>query len=139
MSRDLVADVLVPLLLGGELHVGAPWSMARVESWRGRAAARSPREAEAVARFLAARQARVRVLFGDALAAEVRAADEAAGEPDTTCLRLGAAVHNLFSLSHPAWVERAGRERWQAAVIAEALALASVGTPSTPAEAASST
>ena len=139
MSRDLVADVLLPLVVGGELHVGRPWSAAAVESLTGGRLLRegvTSRESEAIRRFRAARLGRVRVLFGDRVAAEVRAADEATQAPDAVTLRLGAAVHNLFALSHPSWGQKAGRERWQAGVIAEALALASVGPPASPAEAA---
>lgn len=139
MSRDLVADVLLPLVVGGELHVGRPWSAAAVEALTAGRLGReslSVRETDAVRRFLAARLGRVRVLFGDRVAAEVRAWDEAAKGPDAATLRLAAAVHNLFALSHPAWAQRAGRERWQANVITQALALASVGPPASPAEAA---
>ncbi|HET6282858.1 MAG TPA: hypothetical protein VFH73_17975 [Polyangia bacterium] len=122
-----VAEFLVPLVNGGTLHVGRPLGLRTVErmtrhlveAGRGRAGA-----VDIVAVLAEGRRA-----AAAALAAEV-------GPPplDETTLRLGAALHDLLALAHPA-LEGHTLESRQERIAAAALELASVGFPRSPLEA----
>jgi hypothetical protein len=122
MARAFVSSFLLPLVRGGRLHVGRPLGpasierLARVDATGG--------EAAAVAALAAARRD---VAVQYLRFAEAPALDEAT-------LRLGAALHDLLVLVHPA-IEGPGGARRQARIAAAAQALAAVGAPASAEEA----
>jgi hypothetical protein len=122
MARAFVSSFLLPLVRGGRLHVGRPLGPGAVE----RLARLLDAGAEADA---------VRALGEARGAVAARFLRDAAPPPlDETTLRLGAALHDLLVLVHPA-IEGPGVARRQARVAAAAQALAAVGAPATAAEA----
>ncbi|HXI57561.1 MAG TPA: hypothetical protein VNO55_15950 [Polyangia bacterium] len=132
-----VAQFLLPLVRGGALHVGRPLGpkfVARLAATLAQrssstalvlaAPAPSGRDVDVATALSTGRHAAaVRLLPG----ARVPALDEAT-------LRLGAALHNLLSLTHPG-IEGRGAEGRQARIADAAEALASLGPPRSAAEA----
>ena len=123
MARSFVSSFLLPLVRGGRLHVGRPLGPSAAPRFERLLAAGV--DAEAVEASLAARRRAVAARF---------LRDAAAPPLDASTLRLGAALHDLLVLVHPA-LEGAGSSRRQARVAAAALALASLGPPASAAEA----
>jgi len=122
-----VADFLVPLVSGGTLHVGRPLGL--------RTALRMTRHLVEAARARAGAIDVVAVLAeGRRAAAATLAADVGPPPLDETTLRLGAALHDLLALAHPA-IEGHGVESRQERIAAAALELASVGFPRSALEA----
>ena len=122
MARSFVSSFLLPLVRGGRLHVGRPLGPSAPLRFERLLAAGI--DAEAVEDLAAARR--------EVAARFLR--DAAAPPLDETTLRLGAALHDLLVLVHPA-LEGAGSSRRQARVAAAAHALASLGPPASAAEA----
>ena len=137
-----VARFLLPLVRGGALHIGRPLGPRAVDKLLAQLpppalapSALVPRQllsslaaggrGDDVLAELAARRhaAAIRLMPG----ARVPALDQAT-------VRLGAALHNLLSLTHPA-IEGRGAEGRQGRIAAAALALAALGAPRTAAEA----
>jgi hypothetical protein len=122
MARSFVSSFLLPLVCGGRVHVGRPFGPAAVE--RLARLAFAPEAADAVAALAVVRR--------DVAARFLR--DAAAPPLDAATLRLGAALHDLLVLVHPA-LEGPGVTRRQARVAAAAHALASLGPPASAEEA----
>ena len=122
MARAFLSAFLLPLVRGGRLHVGRPLGPLAFER-RGRFAAN---HIEALAAFELARARQ------EVAARFLR--DAAAPELDEATIRLGAALHDLLVLVHPA-LEGPRVARRQARVAAGAQALASLGPPASAAEA----
>src|SRR5450432_1050811 len=120
MARSFVSSFLLPLVRGGRLHVGRPLGPAAVERLA-RAGGAAGDDEEALAR---ARRA-VATLF-------LRGA--APPPLDEATLRLGAAVHDLLVLVHPA-LEGPRVARRQGRIAAAAQALAALGAPASADEA----
>jgi len=121
VARAFVNSFLLPLVRGGQLHVGRPLGPAGVERIM-RAGGRG--EAADAAALRAARHEVAKRFLPDA-------------EPppfDEQTLRLGAALHDLLVLVHPG-LEGPGVMRRQARIAAAAQALASLGAPPTADEA----
>ncbi len=133
MLRPLVGRFLLPLVKGGQVHVGRPLHERAV--------------AGLAAAWTAPDQRRqVYVLGPD----ELRAADELsalraavgrtllieAGAPklDETAIRLGASLHNVLLLSHPGFA-LGSDDRTRTRIAAAAERLADLGPPTTAAEA----
>jgi hypothetical protein len=122
VARSFVSSFLVPLVCGGRLHVGRPLGRAAVER---------------LARAVAAGEARDAALALAVVRQDVAARflrDAPAPPLDEATLRLGAALHDLLVLVHPA-LEGPGVTRRQARVAAAAHALASLGPPGSADEA----
>jgi hypothetical protein len=122
MARAFVSQFLLPLVQGGRLHVGRPLGAPAVERL-GRQLDTGA-ELEAVLALAAARR--------DVAARFLR--DAAAPPLDQATLRLGAALHDLLVLVHPA-IEGPGVTRRHARVAAAARVIASLGPPPTAEEA----
>ncbi|HEV3033002.1 MAG TPA: hypothetical protein VG319_15260 [Polyangia bacterium] len=121
MARSFVSSFLLPLVRGGRLHVGRPLGPRAVERLRRLA---SVAEDEAAPALAAARRA-----------VAARFLRDAAPPPlDEATLRLGATVHDLLVLVHPA-LDGPTVARRQARVAAAAQALASLGAPASAVEA----
>jgi hypothetical protein len=122
MARSFISSFLVPLVCGGRLHVGRPLGPVAV----GR-----------LARAVAAGEASDAALALAAVRRDVAARflrDAPAPPLDEATLRLGAALHDLLVLVHPA-LEGPGVTRRQARVAAVARALAALGPPASAEEA----
>jgi hypothetical protein len=118
VARAFVSSFLLPLVRGGQLHVGRPLGPAGVEriartGGRGEAAELRDARHEIAKRFLP---------------------DAAPPLLDEPTLRLGAALHDLLVLVHPG-LEGPGVVRRQARIAAAAHALASLGAPTSAEEA----
>jgi hypothetical protein len=122
MARSFVTSFLLPLVCGGRVHVGRPFGPAAID--RLARLASTPEAADAVAALSVVRR--------DVAARFLR--DAAAPPLDEATLRLGAALHDLLVLVHPA-LEGPGVTRRQARVAAAARALASLGPPASAEEA----
>jgi hypothetical protein len=132
-----VARFLLPLVRGGALHVGRPLGPRFVARLVATLAQRSP----ATALVLAAREPAAR---GVDVATELATGRHAAAVRllpgarvpalDEATLRLGAALHNLLSLTHPS-IEGRGADGRQARIADAAEQLASLGPPRSAAEA----
>ncbi len=133
MLRPLVGRFLLPLVKGGQVHVGRPLEAKAVAGlvagWastdaRKRFAQLGPDELRAGEELAKARAALASTLLLDV---------QAPGMDEST-LRLGAALHNLLLLSHPTFAE--GHDERGRSRIAEAAGrLADLGPPPTAAEA----
>jgi hypothetical protein len=133
MLRPLVSRFLLPLVTGGQVHVGRPLDpkavTALVAGWastdaRKRFAQLGPEELKAGEDLTKARAAHARTLLLDPRPPPL----------DENTLRLGAALHNLLLLSHPAF-SPAHDERSRVKLAESAMRLADLGPPSTAAEA----
>jgi hypothetical protein len=122
VARSFVSSFLVPLVRGGRLHVGRPIGPRAVERLGRLAAAGGDDEAADALAW--ARQAVASRFLPDAAPPPL----------DEATLRLGAAVHDLLVLVHPA-IEGPRVARRQERVAAAAHALASLGAPATAVEA----
>src|SRR5437016_5220924 len=130
MSRRFVSEFLLPLVRGGALHVGRPLgqravtalaaSLAPVAGGRAQASDDQPK---AAAELRELRGARARTLLMDARAPVL----------DEVSLRLGAAVHDVLALAHPAF-DGPDSDRARQRVAEAAFQLADVGAPKTAAE-----
>jgi hypothetical protein len=134
MVRPFVSPFLLPLVKGGPLHVGRPFDEKAVAAiWSIWASATNtgpartietlpPAELHAAAElgFLRTRQARTMLL------------DVPAPALDEHAFRLGAALHNVLLLAHPALGEDPADETRQR-IADTALALAAIGPPPTAA------
>jgi len=122
MARSFVSSFLLPLVRGGRLHVGRPLGPRAVE--------RLGRLASSVAEDEAAH-----ALAVSRRAVAARFLRAAASPPlDEATLRLGATVHDLLVLVHPA-IDGPTVARRQARIAAAAQALASLGAPASAVEA----
>jgi hypothetical protein len=133
MLRPLVSRFLLPLVRGGQVHVGRPLDRKTVAAlatgWastdaRKRFAQLGPEELRAGEDLTKARAAHARTLLLDP------------GTPslDENTLRLGAALHNLLLLSHPAF-SPGHDERGRARIADSATRLGDLGPPASAAEA----
>ncbi|HZL19178.1 MAG TPA: hypothetical protein VFG23_15690 [Polyangia bacterium] len=125
MSRRFVSRFLLPLVQGGALHVGRPFGPS------------------AIARLLAPGGAQaegdgsdpIEALAGVRRGVAARHLPTMVAPPlDEASLRLGAALHNLLALGHPA-LAGPGLSRRQERIAAAALALAQIGPPGSAREA----
>jgi hypothetical protein len=107
----------LPLVRGGEMHVGAPVDQAKVEAWSARLA-----EASGTINLIDAER--------EAVAAElvVRPPPMAFGGFE---LRIAAALYDVLALAHPAASSVTARDRAKRHVLETALALADVPPPQT--------
>lgn len=118
--RPFVFDFLLPVVRGGPVHVGRPLGFSAVS----RLMRDLPLNDDAVIAKLAACR----------VAIATRVSPVMTPPPlDETSMRLGAALHDLLALGHPAMV--ATRARRAERVAATALELASIGAPPTAREA----
>jgi hypothetical protein len=125
MARSFVSSFLLPLVRGGRLHVGRPLG---------------PRAVERLGRLVPTRvigadeDDPVGALSRCRRAVAARFLPDAAAPPlDEPTLRLGAALHDLLVLVHPA-IDGPRVARRQERIAAAAHALASVGAPSSAVE-----
>jgi hypothetical protein len=121
--RAFVSTFLLPLVQGGKIHVGRPLGPRAVERLK-RLLGGVPAGADPISMLATCRRAvAMRFLRG------------AAPPPlDETSLRLGAALHDLLALGHPA-LEGRGAERRQERIAGAALALATLPPPTSETEA----
>lgn len=130
MLRPLVSRFLLPLVTGGQVHVGRPLDRkavaALVAGWastdaRKRFAQLGPEELRAGEDLTKARAAHARTLLLDPRPPPL----------DESTLRLGAALHNLLLLSHPAF-SPGHDERSRVKLAESALRFANLGSPPAP-------
>jgi hypothetical protein len=133
MLRPLVSRFLLPLVQGGQIHVGRPLDAKSVAAlaagWastdlRRRFAQLGPEEMRAGEELARVRTAHAATLLLDPRPPPL----------DVSTLRLGAALHNLLLLSHPAFAAP-HEERGRARLAETAAGLADLGPPNTAAEA----
>ena len=122
MARRFVSRFLLPLVAGGRIAIERPLSRRTVEALaRGAAESGDPLEVDATGRLAAARHERLAALVGRAPVPPL----------DEPTWRIGGAVHNLLALTHPAIAGGVGADARLTRVAAEAVDLASLGSPTT--------
>jgi hypothetical protein len=134
MVRSLVGRFLLPLVRGGQVHVGRPLDARAVATlvaaWastdpRKRFSQIGPEELKAGEDLAKARAAHAGTLLLDLRLPSL----------DESTFRLGAALHNLLVLSHPSLSSPGHDERNRSRIAAAANQLADLGPPGTAAEA----
>lgn len=122
MARRFVAEFLVPLVRGGTLEVGRPLSVRDVEAMmmvRGHRAGQGEPEPDAAITLGAARRRHLLSLV----------ATPPTPSLDEETWRLGGAVHDLLTLSHPRIALGPGASSRIRRIATEAAALARLGPP----------
>jgi hypothetical protein len=125
--RAFVSTFLLPLVQGGKIHVGRPLGARAVE--------RLKRVLGAVPPGTSTADDPIAMLATCRRAVAMRFLRGAPAPPlDETSLRLGAALHDLLALGHPA-LDGRGADRRQERIATAALGLATVPPPASEAEA----
>ena len=120
MARRFIAEFLVPLVRGGTLEVGRPLSVRDVDAMmRGHREGRGEPESDAAVTLGAARRRRLLSLV----------ATPPTPSLDEETWRLGGAVHDLLTLSHPRIALGPGASSRIRRIATEAAALARLGPP----------
>jgi hypothetical protein len=134
MARSFVSEFLLPLVRGGKLHVGRPIGGRELEGlvrrWERRTDEDPPAPSSMSTEDAAAAE------LGWRRAARASAVLPGVGTPplDETTLRLGAAVHNVLCLNHPALPGRV-EGRAQEEIVRATAPFLDVGPPGSAAEA----
>jgi len=125
MPRRFVSRFLLPLVHGGALHVGRPFGPAAIERLLAPGGAQAEGDGAGPIEALAAARRGVAARHLPTMVAPLL---------DETSLRLGAALHNLLALGHPA-LAGPGLSRRQERIAVAALALAEMRPPGSAREA----